>query len=73
MSVTDRGRPPKTNYISLAEASRLFAAAGLPSSTRTIERMMDADLLPYRRTPGGTRRLYRTGVERYLREYLDNC
>jgi excisionase family DNA binding protein len=47
------------------------AAERIGVSTRTVERMMDRGQLRFRRTPGGTRRLYRTSVEAYLATNLD--
>ena len=60
------GRPPKSDYISLAEAAALLGV-----STRTVERMMDRGELGYRVTPGGSRRLYRTALENYLALKVD--
>ena len=66
-----RGRPSRSDHITLRDASALFHAVGLPHSIRTLERMMDAGILSYRVTPGGQRRLYRSGVEEYLASTVD--
>lgn len=60
------GRPPRSDYVPLAEAARLLGV-----STRTVERMMDRGELGYRTTPGGSRRLYRTGLDEYLASKVD--
>lgn len=56
------GRPPLSDYITLADA-----AAMLKVSTRTVERMMDREELGYRTTKGGQRKLYRSDVEGHCR------
>ena len=61
-----RGRPAKSDYLSLAEAGQLLGV-----SSRTVARMMDRGILSYRVTKNGTRRLYRTGVDDYLAAKVD--
>lgn len=62
MDEKKRGRPPKSDYISQREASAVLGV-----DERTVSRMMDRGLLRFRRTPGGQRKLYRSGVQEYLR------
>ena len=61
------GRPPRSDYVTLQEA-----ADRLEVSTRTVERMMTRGQLAYRRTPGGTRRIYRSALEQYLATDVDS-
>ena len=67
MGPRDRGRPRRGDYITLDEA-----AGRIGVHKRTIERMMDDGKLKFRTTPGGYRRLYRTSVDDYCSEYVDN-
>ena len=60
------GRPPKTDYVTLAEAADMIGV-----SSRSVARMMDRGQLSFRRTPGGTRRVRRSSVEEYCRVYVD--